>query len=118
MCENCKVRITTSNGLRKNGTRKYKNLCYICSSSGRKKFPYKKYIKDRCEFCGFIPVHVCQLDVDHKDGNKENNDISNLQTLCSNCHRLKTYLSQDWQHNTAPIEPPSRLRHGSLTIVN
>ena len=31
-----------------------------------------------------------QLDVDHIDNNHENNDPSNLQTLCKNCHALKT----------------------------
>jgi 5-methylcytosine-specific restriction endonuclease McrA len=44
---------------------------------------------DRCERCGFIPLHPRQLDVHHLDGNKANNDLSNLQTLCANCHRLE-----------------------------
>ncbi len=52
---------------------------------------YRKYKKDSCESCGFIPEHSCQLDVDHIDGNHDNNDPNNLQTLCANCHRLKTY---------------------------
>lgn len=52
--------------------------------------------KDVCEICGFIPVHRVQLDVDHIDGNKKNNEPANLQTLCANCHRLKTYLNSDW----------------------
>jgi hypothetical protein len=47
--------------------------------------------------CGFIPKFMCQLDVDHIDGNRENNDVINLQTLCANCHRLKTYESKDWK---------------------
>jgi len=38
---------------------------------------------------------MCQLDVDHKDGDRKNNLESNLQTLCANCHRLKTFLSGD-----------------------
>jgi 5-methylcytosine-specific restriction endonuclease McrA len=29
--------------------------------------------------------------VDHIDGNHSNNDPANLQTLCKNCHSLKTY---------------------------
>lgn len=57
--------------------------------------PYLKYRKDHCEHCSFIPMHICQLDVDHIDGNRYNNDESNLQTLCANCHRLKTYLNRD-----------------------
>ena len=55
-------------------------------------YKYRFAVKSSCEFCGFIPVEMCQLDVDHIDGNHNNNDISNLQTLCANCHRLKTFL--------------------------
>jgi 5-methylcytosine-specific restriction endonuclease McrA len=61
-----------------------------------RKRPYRLFVSDRCSNCGFIPIHICQLDVDHIDGNKKNNNVSNLQTLCANCHRLKTFLSKDW----------------------
>lgn len=58
-------------------------------------YPYRLHKKDHCERCNFIPEHPSQLDVDHIDGNSKNNDVSNLQTLCANCHRLKTYINQD-----------------------
>jgi hypothetical protein len=57
---------------------------------------YRLYKKDKCEMCGFVPKHPCQLDVDHKDGSKKNNSVENLQTLCANCHRLKTYIHKDY----------------------
>lgn len=57
--------------------------------------PWSKYKKDYCEACGFVAEHYCQLDVDHIDGNKKNNDPSNFQTLCANCHRLKTFKNRD-----------------------
>ena len=58
--------------------------------------PYRKHKKDSCEECGFIPEHSSQLDVDHIDGDRWNNDPSNLQTLCANCHRLKTHTNRDY----------------------
>lgn len=59
-----------------------------------RKSPYIIHKKDKCEHCGFIPLHPCQLDVDHIDENHLNNDSSNLQTLCANCHRLKSLLNK------------------------
>lgn len=50
-----------------------------------------------CEDCGFIPVHPCQLEVDHVDGDHTNDDPENRRTRCANCHRLKTFLSRDWE---------------------
>jgi hypothetical protein len=64
-------------------------------STNKFSYPYRIYKKDKCEHCGFVPVHLSQLDVDHMDGNKNNNNLSNLQTLCANCHRLKTYVNKD-----------------------
>jgi hypothetical protein len=60
------------------------------------KRPYRLFVGSKCENCSFVPIHICQLDVDHIDGNKHNNNLSNLQTLCANCHRLKTYINKDW----------------------
>lgn len=72
------------------GRRRYESRCHQCKRYGRR-------LKDtHCHHCGFIPVDKVQLDVDHIDGNPSNNDPSNIQTLCANCHRLKTKLKQDW----------------------
>jgi len=56
---------------------------------------YTQHKKKFCEECGFIAIHECQLDVDHKDGDKTKNEPEDLMTLCANCHRLKTYLEKD-----------------------
>ena len=53
--------------------------------------PYRQHLKSICEKCGFVPVKFCQLDIHHIDGDHKNNDIKNLQTLCSNCHRLEHF---------------------------
>lgn len=45
--------------------------------------------------CTFKIENGCQLDVDHIDGNRNNNDKSNLQILCANHHRVKTKLNGD-----------------------
>ena len=66
-----------------------------------KRHPWLTHRKERCEDCGFVPTHVCQLDVDHSDGNKRNNNPSNLRTLCANCHRLKTYRCMDYLNRYA-----------------
>lgn len=55
------------------------------------KKPYTRHKKEYCERCEFKPEDMCQLDVDHIDNDHGNSDPSNLQTLCANCHRLKTF---------------------------
>lgn len=84
-----------ANGIRNRGKRSI-NFFDLHSKSQIGKYIYRKYKKDCCEKCGFIPIHKCQLDVDHVDGNHKNNNPDNLQTLCANCHRLKTFLNKDY----------------------
>lgn len=106
ICVLCKTRPQRARR-RKDGVR-YGSLCRECERSIY--YPYKpvkerkirnagegltyhRYIydkEDRCSCCGFIPEDPCQLDIDHIDGDHSNNDLINLQTLCANCHRLKT----------------------------
>lgn len=50
----------------------------------------------KCELCGWGEVNVhsgkIPLEIHHIDGNSINNNESNLQLLCPNCHSLtKTY---------------------------
>jgi len=98
-CKHCKKQFEETRKGKVYCTRSCKqNACAGRTGRYRRKGKlYKKYLKDKCEFCSFVPVHPCQLDVDHIDGNHKNNAPENLQTLCANCHRLKTYQNKDWQ---------------------
>lgn len=60
-----------------------------------KKKHYRDHKKNYCEYCGFKALDKCQLDVDHIDGDHSNSHPYNLQTLCANCHRLKTKINRD-----------------------
>jgi hypothetical protein len=98
-CPHCKIefeknrkdKVFCSRGCKQ----RFRNKLLNRGSSKQRK--YKKYKSDKCNNCGFIPLHTCQLDVDHIDGDHNNNSPDNLQTLCANCHRLKTYLNEDWK---------------------
>ena len=72
------------------GKQIWDKLCWKCKSGN-----YKRHKKGYCEQCGFVAIVAAQLDVDHIDGDRTNNDVDNLQTLCANCHRLKTHLNKD-----------------------
>jgi 5-methylcytosine-specific restriction endonuclease McrA len=82
--------LQTSIGRNHAGVTIYGTRCHSCKSGGRRQK------KDHCELCGFIPKDPVQLDVDHIDADPSNNNPSNLQTLCANCHRLKTKQNNDW----------------------
>jgi predicted DNA-binding protein YlxM (UPF0122 family) len=44
---------------------------------------YRKFKKDKCERCQSTKYLI----VHHKDENRKNNIISNLETLCRSCHQ-------------------------------
>ena len=81
-----------SKGRNPKGEKLWDRFCGACFES---QYHYRRYKTDICAQCGFKAINKCQMDVDHIDGNSKNNDITNLQTLCANCHRLKTHKQQD-----------------------
>ena len=77
------------------GRQVFSRYCHSCKKNKNRNYVKKEF----CEKCGFIPEHPMQMDIDHIDGNHKNDDMSNLQTLCANCHRLKTFLEKDYLKN-------------------
>ena len=60
----------------------------------------------KCECCGISewlgqPIN---LEIHHVDGNRSNNDLSNLQLLCPNCHSYTPTFSRKNQNCTVPEE--------------
>ena len=106
-CLYCKKEFFLNRKDKKYCSRRCKQTASVCRIWGSNMNSYRrrynkgrKFVKRiKCEICGFIPIHICQLDLDHIDGNHLNNDISNLQILCANCHRLKTIINKNWQNN-------------------
>lgn len=79
------------------GRQIFHRYCKSCKNNKARTMNYIK--KDFCESCGFVAQHKVQLDIDHINGDHSNNDPSNLQTICANCHRLKTYMNKDHMNN-------------------
>lgn len=47
------------------------------------------HLEEKCDECGLGPEwneKFLPLQVDHKDGNNINNELSNLRLVCPNCH--------------------------------
>lgn len=110
-CVTCLVNPQRQGGTDRLGRKIYKPNCSTCAdrrhgvynkrveAAAQRQWEksYRSHKKNYCEECDFVPVHPCQLDVDHMDGNHSNDADDNLRTLCANCHRLKTYLQKDWE---------------------
>lgn len=69
----------------------------ISGLSGENVSPYvRKYLivmrGEKCEKCGWAEINLTTgkipLNINHIDGNYENNVIDNLELLCPNCHSL------------------------------
>lgn len=66
----------------------YSKSAYVRSSTLFKKLIKEGYKEYRCEKCGNTEWmgKKIPLELHHKDGNHSNNDFSNIEILCPNCH--------------------------------
>jgi hypothetical protein len=68
----------------------------------------------KCTRCGFNETRSCGatiLEIDHIDGNHQNDELSNLRVLCPNCHAL-TPKYRNWS-NTGNKKTSETLRPGN-----
>lgn len=49
---------------------------------------------ENCERCGYNKYEILQ--VHHKDRNRFNNELDNLELICPNCHFEEHYLEKSW----------------------
>lgn len=78
---------------------------YKLSQPRRDKVRHYKSLKLRllksrakcCERCGYNKWEI--LVIHHKDRNRENNKLDNLELLCPNCHSVEHYLEKSWLRN-------------------
>jgi len=95
----------------KNGTKRWRPICGRChlASYGAKELDEgviavkKTYCENKDARLGYeCTAHIPYpgvLELDHIDGDRCNNIISNIQTLCKNCHSYKSHLNNDFKKN-------------------
>jgi hypothetical protein len=79
---------------------------YISASKLRRRLIKEGLKEHKCEECELKEWQgkLIPLELHHKDGNRFNNNLSNLQILCCNCHALtENYGSKNKAKNTVRI---------------
>jgi len=102
-CATCDLSFTRTPSKTKSASNNVHFCCRKCKDEGQKSIkeiqpdhygtadePYRrkalnhyKHICNRCSYSNFLA-----LEVHHLDRNKENNDLTNLEILCANCHTI------------------------------
>ena len=77
-------------------------------SQPRSKVKYQRGLKMRllqergrvCGLCGYSKFEILQIH--HKDRNRQNNDLTNLELICPNCHFEEHYFEKSWLKEILP----------------
>lgn len=64
---------------------------------------FRTYPK-KCVRCGY-DEYECSLRIHHKDRNRSNNCVSNLEVLCANCHDVVHFLAGDGRYCKKMVDP-------------
>ncbi len=97
--------------------------CHKCRNANRKKYFQKRYVDNggyawfrtlkpgfklrqkllqrtggKCERCGWDKVPEI-FEVHHKDRDRQNNELSNLELLCPNCHQSYHFAEETGRFN-------------------
>ena len=110
VCKECNKNLCAVNYIRKEKTY-YRSMCDECGRKKNKKKPrtpswqkagYKK--KPACDVCGFKFLYVSQSTVYHTDGKLENNQYTNLRTICLNCIEVIKRKEVTWRKGDLEVD--------------
>ena len=110
LCKACNKRHAAVNYI-KNGVKHYRSKCDDCGAKKKKQRPrtpnweksgYKK--KAICDNCGFKSLYATQMIVYYIDGDLENNQKTNLRTICLNCTEVIKKKEVNWKRGDLTID--------------
>lgn len=121
-------------GFKYTSIEEYLTKCTYIKSDDYKKKLIKFGIREaKCECCGNVVWNnkPIPLELHHIDGNHFNNELSNVQILCANCHaqqennsgkNIKTHRSKDIKakkaKKTASIKVPKYSEEEKCALIN
>lgn len=82
------------------------NEHFMASRAVKAKLLQEGLIENKCDECGSPPVwrgHKLTLQLDHVDGDRSNNERSNLRLLCPNCHSQTPTFGRGKRKIKAPV---------------